>query len=60
MIVGKVVLEHYLGKMMKAGHSRPDTKAEDALMNSRWCDYARTFLRPRVIAVLNRSGYRVR
>jgi isopenicillin N synthase-like dioxygenase len=28
------VAEHYLGKLMKAGHSRFDAKAEDALTNS--------------------------
>jgi isopenicillin N synthase-like dioxygenase len=28
------VAEHYLGKLMKAGHSRLDAKAEDALTNS--------------------------
>jgi isopenicillin N synthase-like dioxygenase len=27
------VAEHYLGKLMKAGHSRLDAKAEDVLAN---------------------------
>jgi hypothetical protein len=29
------VAEHYLGKLMKAGHSRLDAKAEDALTDAK-------------------------
>jgi hypothetical protein len=29
------VAEHYLGKLMKAGHSRLDAKAEDALSDAK-------------------------